>query len=164
MIDTTVKLNDQDNNYKSHLFECYNLLCSHRVQSVVIKLLKEIIPTFSHSALLGLIQDTQYIFGNIIQRNVHFDRLIQREHLTKHIEALLTPKLVSDMFGNSSTKEPGPAEYDVVAKIERLIIDLDKEIEKSTANDNEISEVRTLPSISFSTDPSLLLLDITEDE
>jgi hypothetical protein len=144
----------RDEEYKEVLWKAYAIVCEHRLQAIVFRVLKERFPTYNNGSLTKIISDVQYLFGNVFERNVKFDRLIQREQILKHIEALLKPKKSFTDSGREYEILPTEKEYAVVASLEKLIMSLDDKIAAAGPTDEKSIE---LPKILLSTDSTLLL-------
>lgn len=167
LLDGRVKLSPQDTQYKEYIFKCYDLLCSNYRQVVVMKLLRELIPSFCDASLRKLIIDTQKIISKTTKRNLIFDLSIQRERLLKYIEKLteeittMVDKEVVDNEGNKTIEkvpkviwQPDNKDFAVVEKMEKQLFELDIKLSELT---NTITEKKNdLPSITFSADPELL--------
>lgn len=79
-------LTDTETEYKKRLLIAYQIQCENYTQISVIRLIKEMIPGINHASIHKLIADSQSLFGRIVERNVLFDKYIQRERILLNIE------------------------------------------------------------------------------
>lgn len=148
-------LNWQDENYRDYMIQCFQVCCENYRQAIIIRLMKEIIPTFSHASIVQLIADTQAVFGNITKRNHYFDLTIQRERILATMELVGGKKTAPNpITGEIQEYDPDVKDFEALVKYEKLLFEIDCKLAELEPIQRSVTP--EMPRVMFSSDPSLL--------
>lgn len=136
-IDGNFELSPRLQAYAERLHEVFIILCSHTRQVVAAREIRKKYPECSGRIINKMISHVQYLYANITERNELWEVMNHKERLLRHIERC-----------------EGEDDMENVARFEKLIVELDKRLERLTPR-LEKSGIE-MPKIMLSADPSLL--------
>lgn len=139
---------DEDD-YLQKLREAFCILSENPSKSQSITLLREMYPEHKKESIYRIINDSQELFGNIIQSNKSFDRMVLRERLLKIAEKL------EKIEGDPITLDIARKCYADIMKLDAL----DKHGKEGITQDD-----LKLPDLFFTDDPKYLNAEEIESE
>lgn len=131
------KLNNTDTVYLDKLRSAFVIYDEEITERGVMLKLKGIYPDSSDRHLYQVIRDCKQLFGNLTDRNIKFDKMIQRERILRHIG-----------------KAQVDGDHKAVAAFEKLLISIDG-TDKSV-DEGFDPEMLKLPDLIFTEDPKVL--------
>jgi hypothetical protein len=137
MIDNKFVLKDFEENYAKKLHDIFHILSESTRQTEAVRKIRNVFPELSGTRVYQALQDVQNLYGNVMQRNREFDLVMHRERLLRHIV----------------TCEDNE-EYDNVARLEKLLFDVEKELAKFIPKEDP--SLPKMPRIMLSSDAALL--------